>query len=272
MPRWGVPLFFQEAGEGRWEAPAPPWDSLRMRAILAEAEPRTRVELYKIGRASRVKIGEAAVHPLAPEDDLVALPGGFDGPRAEPPGEGWLSAAELPAVTGSVEGGAEGWVIQITGPGRLVDVFAWPDMAREFWEPLSVSSVAVLMRYGADPHWTRWETGAGEVLSRTIGANRIELEVDVRAAGPEGTARLVVHDAWWPGWHARLDGEPIPIRPEGLWRAVQVGPVRHRLVMVYRPGSIPLSFALMGLGVLFFVGWAVRVRIRSQVRAERNGS
>jgi hypothetical protein len=60
--------------------------------------------------------------------------------------------------------------------------------------------------------------------------------VAVRVAGP---GRLVFSEVAYPGWMARLDGQPIALETErGLLRAVQLPPARHLVELIYRPTSL----------------------------------
>ncbi|MDE2992641.1 MAG: YfhO family protein, partial [Chloroflexota bacterium] len=75
---------------------------------------------------------------------------------------------------------------------------------------------------------------------------RIVLRVDAPAAG-----WLVLADAFYPGWEARLDGQPTPIYPaDGLFRAVAVPPGPHQITFDFRPRSLWLGAALSAVGVV----------------------
>ena len=72
---------------------------------------------------------------------------------------------------------------------------------------------------------------------------------------------LVVADAPYPGWHATVDAEPVPIHAANvLGKAVAVPAGTHRVEMLFRPASfargrvISLATALvvaLGLGAAF---------------------
>jgi hypothetical protein len=50
-----------------------------------------------------------------------------------------------------------------------------------------------------------------------------------------GDALLVLAEAWFPGWTARVDGREAPCRPANVWmRAVPVPGGRHRVELQYR--------------------------------------
>lgn len=49
---------------------------------------------------------------------------------------------------------------------------------------------------------------------------------------------LVIADAWYPGWHATVDGQPAPIlRANLLYRAVSLAPGHHEVTLTYQPDS-----------------------------------
>jgi len=75
---------------------------------------------------------------------------------------------------------------------------------------------------------------------------RVVLETDGRRA-----AVVVLSDAHYPGWEARLDGAPVRVlRANTLFRAVAVPPGPHRIELVYRPASLRWGLALAGAAAL----------------------
>jgi hypothetical protein len=50
---------------------------------------------------------------------------------------------------------------------------------------------------------------------------------------------LALHDTWYPGWVAEIDGARVPVlRADVLFRAVEVPPGHHRVVFRYAPFSL----------------------------------
>src|SRR5262249_48119634 len=87
------------------------------------------------------------------------------------------------------------------------------------------------------------------------GGERLEGEPEVDGPSrlvfglPRGGERLAVRDAWFPGWEAEADGEPLPLLDaEGL-RAIPLHGVERRVELRYRPGSfrMGLSVSLVSL-------------------------
>lgn len=78
---------------------------------------------------------------------------------------------------------------------------------------------------------------------------RVELSAHVEGQG----VVLVLSDAWYPGWEARVDGQPTPVlRADGLFRAIRITPGDHEVVFTYRsrPFEIGLIISLVSLVAL----------------------
>jgi hypothetical protein len=86
-------------------------------------------------------------------------------------------------------------------------------------------------------------------------ANHLALE-----ASSDRPALLVLSDAWYPGWEARLDGARVPIYiADVAFRGVFLPPGRHTLVMDFRPRILPWSF---GISLVFAIGLCVLGALR----------
>lgn len=83
--------------------------------------------------------------------------------------------------------------------------------------------------------------------------------------------RLLLSDAWYPGWEARVDGEPVAIeRANILFRAVAVPQGDHRIEWLYRPASyrVGKAISLCAVGLLtVLLLWAARSKVRPRRRA-----
>ncbi len=83
---------------------------------------------------------------------------------------------------------------------------------------------------------------------------RVEIEVAAQVPG-----YLVLTDAWYPGWEATVDGEPVPVwRADLLFRAIVLGAGRHRVVFTFRPVSLRVG---AGVSLAGLVGLAVVVAL-----------
>jgi len=89
------------------------------------------------------------------------------------------------------------------------------------------------------------------------GSERVEIEVVTETAG-----YLVLTDAWYPGWEASVDDEPVTVyRANLLFRAVKVDAGHHRVVLTFRPPSlfVGVGVSLMGLvGLILGAVWVFR--------------
>jgi hypothetical protein len=78
--------------------------------------------------------------------------------------------------------------------------------------------------------------GAAEIIADD-NPNRVVLTADSQGGG-----WLVLSDAYYPGWRARVDGSPTRIYPaDFLLRAVWVPAGEHEVVFDYRPASVQIG-------------------------------
>jgi len=102
--------------------------------------------------------------------------------------------------------------------------------------------------------------GSGRVLAIDRRAETVRVEAEAA-----GDALLILNDAWWPGWEARVDGVPVPIhRADLLVRAIPWPPGRHVLEMRYRPAEVLAGEAISAAaaGMLLVVAAVAGVRAR----------
>lgn len=80
-----------------------------------------------------------------------------------------------------------------------------------------------------------------------------------------GGGLLVVPDAWYPGWEARIGGRRTPIFPvNGLFRGVLVPPGPALVEMVYRPLSLRVGMAAGAAGIVLVVALLATSRTSSK--------
>jgi uncharacterized membrane protein YfhO len=79
---------------------------------------------------------------------------------------------------------------------------------------------------------------------------------------------LLQREAWYPGWHARIDGVEAPfLRADGLFRAVAIGPGQHEVEIFFESSSFRRGVLLSGAGlVVIIVLLGVELIIRTRVR------
>ena len=131
--------------------------------------------------------------------------------------------------------------------------------------------IAIMQGADFDPSRTVIVTGRGasELPSAARHASRIVayrpeyVSIDVET---DSAAYLVLTDAWYPGWVATVDGEPVEIRRADVYfRAVPIGAGTHHVVFKYEPLTVRLG-EIVSLGVWAILG---AVLIRSGLRRLR---
>jgi hypothetical protein len=110
--------------------------------------------------------------------------------------------------------------------------------------PERIAPLAVHVYRLRDPLPRAEALGPARVVETVFGANRVVLVVE--AAGP---AEVVLRDGWAPGWSARVDGRPAPLRARGKHRSVGVPAGRSRVEMAYSPPGLAAALAACGLGL-----------------------
>jgi uncharacterized membrane protein YfhO len=86
--------------------------------------------------------------------------------------------------------------------------------------------------------------------------NRIQLRAEMRKAG-----FVVLSEVYYPGWEARIDGEPAPLlKADYILRAIPVPAGDHTIELRFRPAA--LSWGLM-ISALSLAGLAaIWIRLR----------
>lgn len=88
--------------------------------------------------------------------------------------------------------------------------------------------------------------GTEGIAIRSYAPEKVVLDVTAPAAG-----YLVLTDAWYPGWQARVDGRPVPVeRADVLFRAVHLEPGDHAVEFVYQPASFRQGLLAAGAALL----------------------
>jgi hypothetical protein len=88
--------------------------------------------------------------------------------------------------------------------------------------------------------------GGEEARMAEYGLNRVVVEARLACRG-----MVILTDAWYPGWRARVDGRPARIHEAyAAVRGVVVEGGAHRVEFVYRPSSVMAGGALTALACL----------------------
>jgi hypothetical protein len=117
-----------------------------------------------------------------------------------------------------------------------------------------------------EPMWAlRIETCAGPdrftVVSRSPGY--VVIDVDLACPG-----LVVVGDAFYPGWRARVDGRRTPVQEVTAVRAVRAEAGRHRIEFLYRPASVYWGYSLAAVALIAIV--VLRIRDSSRCSANQH--
>jgi hypothetical protein len=111
------------------------------------------------------------------------------------------------------------------------------------------------------------EAAVGVARIRRFEPERIEIEVDSPVP-----ALLVLGEAWYPGWKAKVNGQPAPCLPGNVWMRVVPVPAGHGVVELdFSCTYLPAGAALSGvaLAVLIMISLWSRHR-RSRESANRS--
>ncbi|HEU4382177.1 MAG TPA: hypothetical protein VFR85_01640, partial [Anaeromyxobacteraceae bacterium] len=174
-----------------------------------------------------------------------------------------VSQAEAPRVSPAVEG------------GRVL--YAVPELGFRVWQiphrPWAAFAEAVLPVGDRDEAFRALEAtpagGLGDVIlegqapgglspGRVLSIQRRPEYVRIEAEAP-GAGLVVVADAFWPGWRARLDGQIIPLqRADVLVRAVAWPAGRHVLEMRYEPAEVAVGAAITVAAALVALALATK--------------
>jgi len=126
---------------------------------------------------------------------------------------------------------------------------------------------AALWMGSAAPQLAACPDAKDTVVVKKYAATRITIGVDMTCDG-----MVVISDTYYPGWYARVDGQPAPIYEVDLaFRGVPVPKGEHVLTFHYRPRSVfwgaGLTVAgLLGAAVLTFWSGKKRHLVRAHHR------
>lgn len=103
--------------------------------------------------------------------------------------------------------------------------------------------------------------GDGPAAVPSIGDAESHTRIDIAVPNTR-PGILVVSDAYYPGWRARVDGQPAAIFPvDILFRGITLGPGPHEVTLYYAPASVMLGGAVSLATTLLAGGagiWAFR--------------
>lgn len=177
---------------------------------------------------------------------------------------GWfltLGRVPLPAVEPVArEGGATLWRWEGAAPRAwIVEPGSWsavagPDEAfRALADPAFDPQKRAVVE-GLPPRAIAPSPATSGARWRVVSVAAEERERIVIRCDTSGGGLLVVPDAWFPGWEARIGGRRTEIFPvNGLFRGVFVPPGPAFVEMVYRPLSLRVGMAAAAAGIVLVV-------------------
>ena len=115
----------------------------------------------------------------------------------------------------------------------------------------------------AEPGPAAGTAGPGRGPAARIERDGLE-EVVVRVEVPEEGGYHVLMDTYDPEWEVEVDGSPaVPLRANGLFRAVRVASGEHQVRWIYRPHTLRAGAALAAAGLILLAGnFFLEVRAR----------
>ena len=233
--------YFTYFGEGALEFGRKPWLFAGEVPTLAPppgvAPPATRRRLLDLA-ATRFLVVRAMLPSVQPEIGAFIRDGGFE-PR--PFDDAAFALFENPHVL------PRAFVVYRTRPA-----------------PEPTALLAALSRPDFDPLVESYVEGAVETAvdaprgapARIVLDGEREVEIEATLARP---GVVVLADAFYPGWHATIDGAPASIvATNHLFRGVPAPAGTHRVRLEYRPASVTLGAVASALGWLAIAGLGLR--------------
>ncbi|MBI4631669.1 MAG: hypothetical protein HY740_08145 [Chloroflexi bacterium] len=85
----------------------------------------------------------------------------------------------------------------------------------------------------------------------------------------ETTRRVVLSEIWYPGWAAWVDGIPVEVERDGIFRVVTISPSAREIIFEFRPMSVYIGAALSFLGLLIIIFLFIRHASRNTHHVSR---
>jgi hypothetical protein len=137
-----------------------------------------------------------------------------------------------------------------------LDVLPRAFLVNEWIESEDVmSSVDIMASPGFDPEQSAVVIGLDSGMTDNIGPGTVEIleyepeRVSLSVASEMG-GLLVLSDAYYPGWHATIDGQIAEIfQTDGYFRGLLVPAGSHNVEFRYEPASLPAGLVMTTLGI-----------------------
>ncbi len=103
------------------------------------------------------------------------------------------------------------------------------------------------------------EEDKGPPAVATLTDSKSYTRVPIRLENPRAGV-LVLADAWYPGWIARVDGEERAVRPvDGIFRGVEVKENAREAVFAYEPKPFRFGLVASGLSIAVLLAGYLRI-------------
>jgi hypothetical protein len=116
----------------------------------------------------------------------------------------------------------------------------------------------------SEPMWAmRTEPCAGtdRFASRLRAPGYVVIEAELACPG-----LIVVGDAFYPGWRARVDGRRTPVQEVAAVRAVRAAGGRHLVEFLYRPAPVYWGFSMAAGTFAIVMALIVREKVRAGMK------
>ncbi|HXC99756.1 MAG TPA: YfhO family protein, partial [Verrucomicrobiae bacterium] len=162
----------------------------------------------------------------------------------------FLGVARVNPPTNSLEWVARDTYAPLVTAGQDVYFGADDRVLRQLFDPAFDGRKMVCLPLDAVPIVNATNHGAVQILSTIFTAQRIDVQVD--AAGP---GMVVVAQAYYPAWHAYVDGQPTRLwRANYAFQALEVPAGRHQVEIVYQDGKFRTGCVISLLTLLASAG------------------
>jgi hypothetical protein len=112
------------------------------------------------------------------------------------------------------------------------------------------------------------ESAESDDEARLIEYGPHRIVVDARSLAP---GWLICSDNIYPGWEARVDGNPVPIYPANVFmRAVPIAAGQHHVEMTYRPGPFRIGCRIAAgtlVVLMLLMGYSLLCSLRNRATA-----
>lgn len=332
IPRWGFPVYLHQSN-GRWAGPAPAWPAgVELRIVIRAAEESESGEPGKTGESTRRHLRVFYDDRTMMETPLDFEPGAQppvsvkrldrkliktpDGEMPDPSSLEAMIAAfriyEIETWTPGRDGTKRlaGVELTLAEGDALVGAFLWDETLAEAYQPVGTAAgsgaMAKRVRYtgpatrarviasDGDARAERESgeefTGEIEQISDRTSPNQMQFHVEWSGREP---ARLRIHEVWWPGWRALVNGTPVEVGPAagrsrandeaqfpGLpespesaqlrkspdlpWLELEIPPGASDIELSYFPPGLMISGLMTLAGIALLAGYAAVARRRER--------